>query len=268
MTFDGRIEARFTVPTGVTISATNSGGGPTSVPLVAGTYFPSTFIAHVIAQLNATRAPATWVGSISTGPAGTGKTSIVWTGTGTYSIAWTDTNTRDMLGYTANLTAITQGVASVSTKQARGLWLPDCPLNLDCDTPRAPLISDALSVVSGRGDVTTLVGNTMLRHANLRWSHVLESKTWESAAVIANASWETFWKDAHLGQSTIPWFAPGSKLKIVDHAARTLGSDANAGTGVTGWVATKGPTTIEPKKVDASWTGLWRIELPELVSSG
>ena len=271
MTFDGRIEAQMTVPAGVSFTATNSGGGPTTIAITPGTYYISALVTHVQSQLNALRTPANWTVTLSTGASGTGKVTINWTGAGTYSVAWTASGTtlRDVLGFTADLSGVTQGVPSTGAKQARGLWIPDCTLGLDCDTPRAPLISDAMTVVSPRGDATVLVGNTMYRHTALRWSHVVESKTWEIAATIANASWETFWKDVHLGQGGISWFSPGSKLKIFDHAARVLGSDANGGAGVGGWVASKGPAEIAPKKVDArGWGGMWRIEIPELVSSG
>lgn len=268
MTFDGRVEAQFVVPAGVTIAATNSGGGPTAVSLTPGTYFPSTFIAHVVGRLNAVRTPANWTGSISTGPSGTGRVSLLWTGTGTYSIAWTDPNVGDVLGHPFNLVAVTQGVTSVGAEQARMLWIPDCPLNLDMDTTRAPVITDALVTVSPRGDATTLVGNSMYRHTMLRWSHVLEARIWEAAATTPNASWETFWSDAHLGLGTLSWFGPGSRLQVYDHAGRRLGLDAAANTGVGGWVATKGPTSIEPKRVSEAWAGLWRIEIPELVSAG
>jgi hypothetical protein len=265
VTFDGRIEGQMVVPAGVSITATNS-GGPTTVSITAGTYYPSELVAHLAVRLNAVRTPANWTATLSTGASGTGKVSINWTGSGTYSIAWTANGTtlRDVLGFTADLTAITQGVASVSTKQARGLWIPDCPMNLSGDVPRAPLITDAMPVVSPRGDVTVLVGNSMYRHVGVRYAHVLEAKVWEVAAAIVNASWETFWKDVYLGQGSISWFTPGSKLKLVDHAGRTLGSDA----AITGWRATRGPFDTEVRKVDKAWAGMWMIEIPELVSSG
>lgn len=256
----------MTVPAGVSINATNSGGGPTVVSITAGTYYISDLVAHVQTRLNAVRTPANWTVTLSTGASGTGKVSINWTGAGTYSIAWTASGTtlRDVLGFTVDLTGVTQGVASVSPKQARGLWLPDCPLNLTGDTPNAPVATDAMPVVSPRGDVTVLVGNSMYQHLGLRWSNVLQAKVWEASAAIANASWETFWKDAYLGLGSISWFSAGSKLKIVDHAGRTLGSDA----AITGWKATRGPFDTAVKKVDKAWAGMWLIEIPELVSSG
>lgn len=259
----------MTVPSAVSFTATNSGGGPTTITITAGTYYPSTLVTHVQTQLNALRTPANWTVTLSTGASGTGKVSINWTGAGTYSIAWTANGTtlRDVLGFTADLVAITQGVASIGGKCARGLWLPDCPVNLSGDVPRAPIATDAMPVVSPRGDVTVLVGNSMYRHVGVRYSNVLEAKVWEVAATAAgfiNGSWETFWKDVYLGQGSISWFAAGSKLKLVDHASRTLGSDAS----ITGWKATKGPFDTEVKKVDKAWAGMWMIDIPELVSSG
>lgn len=269
MTFDGRIEAQFTVPAGVSIAASNSGGGPTAVSLTAGTYFPSTFVAHVVARLNAVRTPANWTGTLSTGASGTGRVTLNWTGTGTYSITWTSTDARDMLGFTINLAGVTQGVPSVGVAQHRMLWIPDCPLALDSDTPRAPIRTDAMMMVSPRGDATTLVGNRSFCHTGLKWSNVVESKIWEKAALIANASWETFWKDAQLAQGSHAWLvqSPGARLKIIDHAGRTLGSDANSGTGVSGWSASRGPMDINPKKSSGQWAGQWRVELPELVAA-
>ena len=252
MTFDGRIEALMTVPSAVSINATNSGGGPTAVSITAGTYYPSDLVAHVQTRLNAVRTPANWTVTLSTGASGTGKVTINWTGSGTYSIAWTSTTLRDVLGFTADLSGVTQGVASVSAKQARGLWIPDCPVNLSGDTTRAPVVTDAMPTVSPRGDVTVLVGNSMYRHVGVRYSHVVEAKIWEAAATITNASWETFWKDVYLGLGSISWFAAGSKLKLVDHTGRTLNSDAS----ISGWKATRGPFDTEVKKVDRAWTGM------------
>lgn len=266
VTFDGRIEAFFTVPSGVSFTATNSGGGPTTIPISSGSYFISTLVNHVATQLNALRTPANWTVTLSTGASGTGKVTINWTGAGTYSVAWTASGTtlRDVLGFTGDLSGITQGVPSPGAKQARALWLPDCPLNLSGDVPRAPVVTDANPVVSPRGDVTVLVGNAMFRQVGIKYSNVLEAKVWETAAAIPNASWELFWKDVHLGQTSIAWFTPGMKLKIVDHAGRTLGSDAS----ITGWKPTRGPFDTEAKKVHSAWAGMWMIEIPELVSSG
>lgn len=270
MTFDGRIEAEFTVPSSIEVSATNSGGGPTVVSLTAGTYYLSDFVTHLVARLNAVRTPATWSGSVSTGASGTGQVTLNWSGDDdeTYSIAWTDADTPALLGFAGDLTAVAHDMASVGTKQARGLWIPDHPLRLDTNTPRAPIVTDAMACVSPRGEVTTLVGNTFYRHTGLLYSNVAESRIWEAVATIANASWERFWSDAQLGQGDISWFTSGSRLRIYDHLGRELGAEANGGTGVDGWVASRGPFDLEVKRSDSTWAGHWRIEIPELISSG
>jgi hypothetical protein len=97
MTIAGRLEAYLTVPTAVTITATNSGGGPTAVSLTAGNYTPTELVAHVVTRLNAVRTPATWSGEVDyeTGLVTldcsgekltkTGGTNVAWDATG-YSV--------------------------------------------------------------------------------------------------------------------------------------------------------------------------------------
>lgn len=267
MTFAGRWEAALTVPAGVSIDATNSGGGPTAVSITAGSYSgPSALLAHVVARLNAVRTPANWTGSISsTGTSPTGKSTLNWTGAGTYSITWTSTELRDLLGYTGNLAGITQGVASVSTKQARGLWLPDATLNLDGDPRSAPKRSDRRTVITPDGKAYTHVGNTLYQLRNLRYTHVPLARVWEANVATANASLEVFWIETQLGLSST-WFSPGSRVQIYDHTDTLVGINGNAGTGLSGWfVAT-------PKELDEltlsvpQWTGYYQVVIGDLVS--
>ena len=266
MTFDGRIESSVTVPAGVTISATNSGGGPTSVPLTAATYASMTaLLAHVVAQLNATRTPATWTGSISTGASGTGKVSLNWTGAGTYSIAWTNTTIRDLLGFTADLAGVTQGVASVGTKQCRGLWIPDSPITALGDPRSAPKRSDRRGMTTPNGVVYTHVGNTLYRLRGVRYTHVPLSRIWEQNAAIPNASLETFWNETQLGQSS-SWFSPGMKLQIWDHTGQLVGSNANAGAGLAGWYISTPFELDDLPLAITGWTGLFAVALGDLVS--
>ncbi|HEY9466583.1 MAG TPA: hypothetical protein VIR54_25990 [Vicinamibacterales bacterium] len=72
--FPGRVEALINVPSGVTASATNSGGGPTAVSLTAGSYYwtaagtVSGLAAHIESQLNATLAPSVGAWDVSLSP--------------------------------------------------------------------------------------------------------------------------------------------------------------------------------------------------------
>lgn len=73
-TYACRVESRFTVPSSTTVSATNSGGGPSSVSLIAADYYltaaggVSGLIANFQTRLNADRdpSPGAWSVSMST----------------------------------------------------------------------------------------------------------------------------------------------------------------------------------------------------------
>lgn len=109
MSFAGRIEALVSVPSGVSVSASNSGA--TSVSLTAGDYFwtaagsVSGLAAHFQSQLNASRAPSSgaWTVTVSTT---TGQLSIGCSGTTaipSFSLAWTSTALRDACGFTRDI---------------------------------------------------------------------------------------------------------------------------------------------------------------------
>lgn len=267
MTTPGYIEASVVVPAGVTVHATNSGGGPTSVAVPAGTYVGlSAVVTALVAALNATRTPANWSGSVSlTGSAPTGKVTLnCATGVGTYTITWDSTDLRDLLGFTGNLTAIATGVASVGTKQMHGVFIPDCPPVVDGDPLSAPTRSDARSVVTPNGVVYTHVGNVHRRLRNLRYTAIALSRMWEANATTANASFETFWLETQRGQSTtsVAWFLPGSKVRIFDIQGNAFGRT------LSGWYFTNAKELDEVALLAPGWTGLWSLALGDLVSDG
>lgn len=148
-----------------------------------------------------------------------------------------------------------------ATKQARGLWFPDCPLDLDGDPERAPTVSDLMTSMGPTGIVFGHVGNTYRQHTSLRWSHVPLANTWEEEATYDNGSWETFFNDTQLGLGP-SCFSPATPIQIYDHAGIRLGADVT----ITGWQIV-GVTSIEPRKAVHGWTGLWTIELPRLVAA-
>ncbi len=274
MSTGGRIEAQMTVPSGVSFTATNSGGGPTTITITAGTYYITALAAHVAVQLNALRTPANWTCSVSTGiqsvdgTLGTGKTSINYTGSGTYSIAWTASGAtlKAILGYTADIILVAATVPAVSTNQARGLWIPDCPLAIDGDPKRAPMGSDARATVSPDGEAYGLVGTTFYRHRNLRYSHVARARVWEVEAATTNASWETFFKETQLGQSS-SWFTPLSKCNIYfDNAGidTLVGNDKP----IAGWKFPKPKSLDDLALASGTWPGLVRVELGDITSRG
>lgn len=173
-------------------------------------------------------------------------------------------------GLSTALTAFQSYMKSqTGTEQAEGVWFPDCPLNLDGDPTQAPKATDLRQSEGPTGIVLGLAGNYKYRHKGLVYSAVPRSQVWESAATYANASWEHFCDTAFFGLGH-SWFTPSSRIQIWFDQAGTLtlvGADANDGAGVSGWFV-KGITACEPQKTAPPWTGLWRIELPEIVSNG
>jgi hypothetical protein len=174
-------------------------------------------------------------------------------------------------GLSANLSTALSSIATsmlsqTGTKQARGLWFPDCPVNLEGDPERAPKASDLVTQQTPTGVLYGLVGNTWRRHRSVLWSHVPLASTWESETTYDNASWEYFFNETQLGLGST-WFTPVSPVQIYDHNGTVVGIDYNSGAGVSGWQM-KGVTSIEPTPSVPGWNGLWRIEIPELVSGG
>lgn len=266
----GRLEALVTVPSGVEISATNNGGGPTTVTITAGTYTLTSLCAHVQTQLTSARAPLSgaWSVSLSTGASGTGLVTIAMSA-GTLSITWTSTLLRDLLGFTATITAQT---TSTGTLQARGLWLPKCPLNLDGDPDAAPKATDLRTTTSPTGVVLGLKGTSMYRHRNLSWSHVSRRYTHRAAEVTAGESLEQWLDDTQYGDGHA-WFTVANPFHVYwDNAGtdRAVGYVLNSGAGPTvGWSLT-GVTGIDQivKRRADGWLGIWSVTLPQIVSAG
>lgn len=266
----GRLEAFITVPSGVGISATNNGGGPTTITITAGTYTPTTLCAHVQTRLTADRAPSAgaWSVALSTGASGTGLVTIAMSA-GTFSIAWTSTILRDLLGFTANITAQT---SATGTGQHRGLWLPKAPLDIEGDPDAAPKATDLRTTTSPSGLVIGLKGTRMYRHKALRWSHVLRRYTIKAAEVTANESLEQWLDDTQFGEGHA-WFGVVSPFRAYWDSAgsdRAVGYALNAGAGPTaGWSLT-GVSSLDSvitRKAEG-WTGIWSVAFPQIVSAG
>lgn len=272
MTYAGRMEALITVPTGgVALAATNGAGGPFTVTIPAANYYWTSnfYIASIIdalqTQLNAS-CPAGWTVTFS---ATTGLVTINCSST-PWSITWTSNDLRNLLGFGSNIAGVS--TAQTGTKQARGLWRPDSPLNLETDPAMAPYMTDLRSMRSPRGAVVSLVGNRMFRHRALVWPVVPKNRYRANQADIDGAAWETFVCDTQISQvapvgfSVTTLFTPGSRVQIFDHAGIKVGQDF-LGLGVSGWFL-QGLAEVFAKRHHESWTGLWRVEIPEIVSDG
>lgn len=272
MSYGGRLEAFFTVPSAVTISVTNNGGGPTSVSIAAGSYTITSFCTYLQSALTTQRAPSSgaWSVSVSTGASGTGLVTIAMSA-GTYSITWTSTLLRDLLGFTATITTQTSVTGTIN---ARGLWLPKCPANVDGDPDVAPPTVPLSSVESPYGAVTTYSsGGYSYSHDRLNYSHVTRDRAHETAATTTYASFQQWLKDTQWAQGH-SWFSVGSRFQVYwDNAGtdRILGYELNSNTGPTNGWSFSPPIvklTDHVKMASSPWLGMWRIELPRIVSAG
>jgi hypothetical protein len=160
-------------------------------------------------------------------------------------------------------------LGQTGTQQARGLWFPDCPLSIEGDPAVAPRVTDHRTTMSPTGVVLGLTGNSFYRHRGIHWSHVPRDRVWEAATTYDNASWQTFADDCLYGLGN-SLFTPASPLQIYwDDAGtvRAVGYTYDDEAGIPGWSVINVRST-EPKKSSGEWTGLWRIELGDVVSGG
>lgn len=266
MTYGGRLEALMTVPSSVTVSATNSGGGPTSVSLTAGTYTPTEFVAHLVARLNAVRTPANWSGSLSVGPDGTGLVTLNCTGT--WALTFTTAEVGTVLGFVGNISSTSS--AATGTQNARGLWLPKCPLTVQGRISSAPRVTDARTTEGPEGETVTLINTSKYKHRDLAWSHVASDRCYVVDETTTHASWEAWIVDTQWGMGH-SWFSPGSAFQIYWSNAgveSVVGAQLNAGAGPTnGWTASPA-IRFAPERVSEGWDGMWRVSIASVVSEG
>lgn len=263
MTVAGYVMATFTIPTGgAVVAATSNAGGPTNVTVPAGAYTLVTLCTEFASQLNTSRpiTAGTWTVTLSyTGSSPTGRVTIAGSA-GTVSITWTSTLLRDILGFDANLSAVT---TSTGAGQARGLWLPDVSLVADGDLQQANYESDRRESRTPTGRVFSRNGSTIARHTGLEWSMVARNRihiTHETTGGVANQSYERFHLDAIDGTGHA-WFTPGSKLAIMDHRSVVAGSAY----GTIAWYGVGIPPLSTLRMSQGRWTGLWRVQWPEIV---
>ncbi len=275
MSFGSRLEAFGTVPSGASVTATNAhaAGAATAVSLTAGLYTPTSYCTHLAARLNAVlTGGGVWTVTLSTGASGTGFVTINCTGVA-WALTFTTAEAGTFIGFVGNLSS--SATPRTGTQNARGLWLPKCPLMTEGRPSAAPRVTDLRSSEGPTGTMFALIGNTKYRHRMLSWSHVLEARTWASAAVAASlplyCSWEEWFIDTQLGAGHT-WFRPGSAFHVYwdnNGTDALVGSDLNSGSGPTAGWKLSGLNSIEPKRKDESWVaGYHTIEIPQIVTPG
>lgn len=261
MTFNGRVEAQFMVPSGSTLTATN-GGSPKSIPIPASSYYLTDLIAVALSNLNTLSDSAAWTVALSTGANGTGQ--VTFNAPGTFSLQFTTAAFAALFGFAGDIIAASSPQTGPS--QARSLWIPDSPLAVDGDPTVAPPASDLRQTQSPTGTVLGLVGNRRYVHNNLRWTGIPANRVWAAKELVANQSWQTFATDSMLGFGTGDlgaWFRVNALMKIYDINGVALGTNTPLG-----WQFAGGfDPLVAPKMTKAPYTGLWTIVVPQTVSS-
>ncbi len=259
-----RFDAFRTVPSTVTVAATNSGGSATSVSLVAGSYTLATFCTHLQARLNAVRTPATWTVTPSYT---TGLVTIDCVGE-TWALTFTTTEVGTSIGFVGNIASTTD--PAIGTKNARGLFLPDCPVTMDGDPANAGKVTDLRSTVGPTGTSVSLCGTSMYKRTGIRLSHVSRARTFEANASPGYSSWEQWLDDTQFGAGH-SWFTPGSPFQLYWDSAGTasiVGASLNSGAGPSAGWTQSGIDSFDPKRVHESALIWFEISIPSLVSSG
>lgn len=127
LNFAGRVEAKIVVPTGgAAVSASNAGGGPTTVTVPAGSYYltsaggVSSLIDELESQLNTSRPPSSgsWTVAVDTS-GGTGRVTISCDEPA--SVSFTSTTLRDVLGFDRNFDYPTSSSVT-GTMVGGGAW--------------------------------------------------------------------------------------------------------------------------------------------------
>jgi hypothetical protein len=247
----GRVEARYTLTSAWTGTATTSLGGPTTFTVAAGTYYCTELLAAVQAALRAARTPATWLVTCANTEAGTGLVSIAQGTAGTWSIAWTSTDMRDALGFTGNLTSVS--TTQTGTNSIKGMWLPDSPLVIPTDDDAGFTMSDLRQSIGPTGEVYSLVSNLRREWRDCHWSHV--SKERFIGTAVQPMSWRAFVRETQLG--TLGYFPAGARIAIYSNATTSTLLGYYHMIGVTG---TEGPQAVE------GWAGRWRVTIPRLIN--
>lgn len=271
MSYAGYMEAQCTVPSAVTLTATNNGGGPTAVSVTAGTYYISELVGHLQTVLNAQRAGsggATWTVSISlTGSSPTGRVTISMSA-GTFSITWTTAALGTILGHDT----ITTQTSVTGNFCSPGVWCPQRPLagGPGFDPRIAQLVTDHRETEGPTGSLFAVGGNEKYVIGPFHYAHVERARTWDHWDDSGGTSnWERFIKNAHLG-SGHAWFSRASRIRVYDHTGVHLGSEtseAELSWKIRGIRGTS-PQQGGPRKMSDAWTGSWMIEFPMLVSDG
>ncbi len=227
---------------------TGTGSGTSNVASSSTRYITDLLTAIGTAWSTTTGDTVTLTGSF--GESGTGLVTI--TSTANLAVTWTSTDMRDLLGFTANLSA---GTSHVGTRQCKAVWLPNAEGAFYYGNgDEGHTETDAGTTESPRGDVKRLVYNTRQVLPSATWSHVLKAYARIAAETTVGASFEQWWRNTQGGELT--YFEACAAVRLIWDAD-------TAGTYKT--YRLPALTSTQMTRVVDEWNGIFRIEIPRLV---
>lgn len=251
MSTHGRLEAQIVAPAAWSVDVAISGGGATSLQILASAAetFATDLLTTFQTQLNAGAHGSGWTVTASFGESGTGLVTIGKTGT-TWAITWTSTVLRDLLGFTGNISG-SAGATSTGSNMCDALWLPGTPKStIYKDANPGHYKSDKRHTIAPTGHVKTLYGNKFYEIPQVSWPTVTDAR---ARGIDVRGSFERFWYYSQFGEAS--FHDPGALMRYYP--------DASSGT----YHTVKSPdvidTSLQPT-VD-NWSGLYQVVIPRMI---
>lgn len=245
----GCLMAQITAEADWIVTVQSAGGGPDPITLLssgATAYLTETFATFVTQAGIVTG--ATWTVTGSFGESGTGLVTIDCDDPGFY-VTWDNTNVREAYGFTADFSNVM--TAQTGSKQAKTVFLPDCPKKTKHgDGDGGDEIDGLLYTYAPDGTTLTISDSASKVVNRVSWSHLTRAKSRISGETVSNTSWQQFRRDCHRGD--LAYVSTGAPVRLIWDAD-------TPGTYTTYKIVDKAADEMAP--AIEFWNGLYRLEL-------
>lgn len=265
---NGRLEALITIPAGATLTV-DDGGGADVATLNNGTLYWTDLLAEIEAELE-DAVGAGFTVSASFGELGTGRITIA-KDSGTFKLLFSSDGLANLFGVAAAGTWNAAPAASfTSAAGVLGVWLPHCAMSgdkLDFDL-QGHLKSDARYTMGPTGVTSTFVSTSAYRSfKGVRWVMVDRDRALDSVSSTV-VSWQQFVRESLWGGNAYfpideAGLAPTVRVYYNADTDALIGA-ATGGDGVYSLVL---KPDLELVQVTTGWTGLWTVEVQEMVKT-
>lgn len=234
-----KLEGRITVGATANVDVTEigGGGGPFTVTITAGDYYPATLCSTIGTLLtNNPSLSGTYTCSLSDDTdASTGKVTISATGITSFTLTWATSTSqaiRDALGFTGNLSPT--AASHTSANACPYLWLPNVgrtnamgPEPISSSLRLGVPMMDYRLTRAPTGASKRLVSNTTYVES-LEFHYVSGAKAAKRLESVTNESWETFYTTVLGGGKQIRYYPDRSSDTTYGTVVVENGADAAA----------------------------------------